>query len=84
MSEAVKAREQQSGRSASCRHHWLIQAPNGATSQGICKRCGARRDFPNAAADALWEREGLGRWSRGGTSRPISIKLSEIEEDEED
>jgi hypothetical protein len=28
-------------------HHWLIERPDGATSSGVCKWCGARRDFAN-------------------------------------
>jgi hypothetical protein len=38
-----------------CRHHWLIESPHGATSWGICKHCGARREFNNASPDAFWE-----------------------------
>jgi hypothetical protein len=30
-----------------CCHHWLIDKPNGALSHGICKHCGAERDFAN-------------------------------------
>ena len=26
-------------------HAWLISAPDGALSEGVCRRCGARRDF---------------------------------------
>jgi len=36
-----------------CRHHWVIEIANGPTSQGRCKRCGARRDFFNNVEDAL-------------------------------
>jgi hypothetical protein len=28
-------------------HHWLIERPDGASSSGVCKWCGARRDFAN-------------------------------------
>ncbi len=35
----------------SCRHWWIIATPNGVTSRGICKRCGAERDYPNAGRD---------------------------------
>lgn len=30
-----------------CRHHWLIDPPDGPTSDARCKRCGARRQFRN-------------------------------------
>ncbi len=33
-----------------CTHHWLIENPAGETSRGVCKYCGASRDFRNYAA----------------------------------
>ena len=30
-----------------CRHHWIIETPNGPVSKGICKLCGEKRDFEN-------------------------------------
>ena len=30
-----------------CCHHWIIESPNGANSRGVCKHCGAHRDFIN-------------------------------------
>lgn len=30
-----------------CAHHWQIETPAGETSLGICKRCGATRNFAN-------------------------------------
>lgn len=52
-----------------CRHHWLIESPHGATSMGMCKLCGAQKEFRNSAQDFLWEDEPLselshGRWGR--------------------
>jgi hypothetical protein len=44
---------------AECRHHWLIESPHGATSWGMCKLCGARREFSNSASDAIWDGEGV-------------------------
>jgi hypothetical protein len=76
MSEGVAVRETRGARHGSCRHHWVIQSPNGVTSRGVCKNCGRQRDFPNAAADAMWEREGLGRWARQGASRPVDISIA--------
>ena len=28
-------------------HHWILDTPNGPTSRGECKHCGATREFPN-------------------------------------
>jgi len=30
-----------------CRHHWIIESPNGPTSRGRCRLCGDERDFTN-------------------------------------
>lgn len=40
-----------------CQHHWIIETPRGALSQGRCKRCGEEREFRNSATDHLWEDE---------------------------
>lgn len=44
----VSALHPGSGAQARCIHRWLIETPNGATSLGVCRYCGARRRFPNA------------------------------------
>jgi len=31
-----------------CAHHWVIAAPNGPTSEGVCQRCGHQREFLNS------------------------------------
>ncbi len=43
------------GVSAICRHHWVIETPNGSHSGGYCKRCGAQRSFRNSAEDVMWD-----------------------------
>ncbi len=30
-----------------CRHHWLIETPDGPTSLGVCRICGLERKFDN-------------------------------------
>lgn len=35
-----------------CRHHWAIAGAEGPTSRGVCKRCGAEKEFPNTLPDA--------------------------------
>ncbi len=81
MSEGIAVRERRR-RTRSCRHHWIIETPHGATSRGVCKRCGAQKRFPNAAEDALWESGGatLGRFAN--RSRPTEIAAPEGLEDE--
>ena len=35
-----------------CRHHWIIETPNGETSNGKCKKCGLERsNFRNWVVD---------------------------------
>ena len=46
-----------SGTSAMCRHHWVIDTPNGALSSGHCKRCGADKAFRNSSEDLLWDND---------------------------
>lgn len=31
-----------------CIHHWIIEAADGVNSPGVCKYCGAKREFRNA------------------------------------
>lgn len=37
-----------------CRHHWVIDTPNGPTSQGVCKLCGAQQQFQNSIPTNEW------------------------------
>jgi hypothetical protein len=30
-----------------CVHYWLIESPEGPTSRGVCKFCGAEKEFNN-------------------------------------
>lgn len=53
---------------AECRHHWKIDAPNGATSMGVCKRCGTEREFANSTSESIWDNDhgesGFNRYRR--------------------
>jgi hypothetical protein len=59
MTQASAVQEREAPAVAECRHHWLIESPHGATSWGMCKLCGARREFSNSASDAIWDGEGV-------------------------
>jgi hypothetical protein len=37
-----------------CLHRWRIATPHGPTSPGVCRLCGAARDFPNYGEDRVW------------------------------
>ena len=43
--------------SAMCRHHWIIDTPNGSVSSGRCKTCGVAKDFRNSAEDPMWDND---------------------------
>lgn len=30
-----------------CPHYWIIEPPKGPTSKGVCKLCGASKEFNN-------------------------------------
>jgi hypothetical protein len=59
MTQGSAVQEREAPAAAECRHHWLIESPHGATSWGMCKLCGARREFSNSASDAIWDGEGV-------------------------
>ena len=40
-----------------CQHHWKIDSPRGALSQGTCKRCGEIREFRNSTTDYVWDED---------------------------
>ena len=51
-----------------CSHHWVIESPNGPTSQGTCKLCGEHSEFKNSIPGTGWDR-GNSQARRGKQSR---------------
>jgi hypothetical protein len=41
-------KEKQSAVQTACRHYWVIETADGPTSRGICKICGAEKEFYNS------------------------------------
>ena len=39
-----------------CAHFWMIETPNGPTSQGVCKMCGKEQEFRNSVSRSTWNR----------------------------
>ena len=37
-----------------CRHHWVIEAPTGPVSRGVCQLCEEVREFKNYIESAPW------------------------------
>lgn len=48
-----------------CQHHWILGAPMGPTSTGLCKRCGASKEFANASPDWVWDSDLALTWLAG-------------------
>jgi hypothetical protein len=51
-----------------CPHHWMIETPNGETSEGHCKRCGTTKAFLNYS-----QRKILTRSVKPTTVNPITM-----------
>ena len=53
---------EESAAAADCTmHHWMIDEPNGPTSNGTCRICGAKREFKNSIQGSGWDRDGRRR-----------------------
>jgi len=55
-----------------CVHHWVINSPNGPSSSGSCRHCGAAREFLNAIT---WENSA---GYRKKSPKPIDIDTSTL------
>ena len=51
-----------------CKHYWVIETPVGRTSRGVCRFCGAERDFANYIPHDSWEDDTF-RFERGRSHR---------------
>jgi hypothetical protein len=36
-----------------CHHYWILEIPAGPASKGVCKLCGAQKEFRNYIQDCL-------------------------------
>lgn len=62
--------------SPACRHHWVIETPNGSLSLGFCKLCGVERSFRNSSEDMMWDSDSFslnGSRYRGRRERNESL-----------
>ena len=63
-----------------CRHHWLIEAPTGPVSVGVCQICEDVREFKNYIEAAPWTEDSTAaqsgaRYSEGAS--PENVEESE-------
>lgn len=65
-----------------CVHFWIIDPPNGMTSQGICQYCEERKDFENSTpldrGGSYWHKSKNGTWE----NRKQMLKAEESLDDE--
>lgn len=40
-----------------CAHHWLIESAKGKNSRGVCRVCGAVKEFDNRGVDFFYDPE---------------------------
>ncbi len=64
-----------------CHHHWIIEAPEGPTSEGVCRLCGEEREFSNSAAEGSPRAELA--WRRRA-AKPMSQSEEQSPTEEED
>jgi hypothetical protein len=55
-----------------CNHHWVIDSPEGPVSTGICKFCGATKEFTNYLPYSSWDDDGSKFKNRIRSKRPLS------------
>ena len=59
-----------------CHHYWILEKANGPISRGVCKFCGAEKEFENRPLDT---------WVDGDISMYFDLPgLPDIELDSED
>ena len=59
-----------------CKHHWVIDQPNGPTSYGTCKICGVKEEFRNSMPGSGWDRSGQVKKSKQQAAEPIDWKYN--------
>lgn len=58
-----------------CRHHWVIDTPEGPVSRGTCKLCGAEKEFKNILD------VGLPLWEKDPQLQEVGISLGQEDDD---
>ena len=57
MTQKLVAAPPKSRLRSQCSHHWVIESPDGPTSVGRCKYCGAVKEFSNYLPYSSWAEE---------------------------
>lgn len=66
-----------------CQHHWVIQEADGPISSGMCRLCGALKEFKNYLEASHWGDEKTRTESRTSLlGRPTKARVM-VEDDED-
>ena len=52
MEYKLKEEPEKPAKESNCRHYWVIEDAGGPTSRGVCKFCGAEKEFLNSWPDS--------------------------------
>ncbi|MDE2940606.1 MAG: hypothetical protein OXR67_17065 [Chloroflexota bacterium] len=66
-----------------CSHHWVIQEGDGPTSVGMCRVCGALKEFKNYLEASFWGDKEPRSDSRPNLLGRPSRTLAIVEDDED-
>lgn len=78
--QVSKPSPREDAESSECKHHWLIESPQGPVSRGICQICDATREFKNYIDAISWGEESsqsTANYATADTSPNSSHELSE-------
>ena len=64
-----------------CRHHWIIEAPTGPVSRGVCQICEDVREFKNYIESAPWGEDANA--GQSGSRMPVAVSASDSDDSEE-
>ncbi|MFQ5875684.1 MAG: hypothetical protein ACE5JL_18050 [Dehalococcoidia bacterium] len=80
----VKTTHEEQKAKGECRHYWIIETANGPTSEGVCKYCGAEKEFLNSLPEFQWG-GGISAGWEGGISTLFELHgLPHVEPDGEE
>ena len=56
-----------------CQHEWIVDAPNGPSSKGVCRLCKEEREFLNYIEGSSWGYDVSLEQLSGGSRLPTGI-----------
>lgn len=74
------------GKENTCHHYWVIEAPEGPTSRGVCKFCGEVKEFYNSwlGLGSAWTRSSSSHVKRSVAEPGIEPEPEDVEPEEEE